>query len=312
MKQASRIVYAGTPEFAVPGLQALLESEAEVVAVFSQPDRPAGRGRKLTASPVKQFALQRGLIVEQPELFNSSAVKTLASYKPDLMVVAAYGLILPSAALAVPHLGCVNIHASLLPRWRGAAPIQRAILAGDSETGVSLMQMEAGLDTGPVYAKKHIPIEPEQTAAELHDALAVLGAGMLRECLPELLTGDLKPEPQQSTAVTYAAKLEKSEAWLDWSQSALTLHRQIRAFNSWPIAQTRLQDQVVRIWRARLISVDAVQMEPGRVIAADTGGIQVATGAGILCILELQRPGGKVLPAADFINAVDVRGARFT
>ncbi len=312
MKQASRIVYAGTPEFAVPALEALLESEAEVVAVFSQPDRPAGRGRKLTASPVKQLALQRGLIVEQPESFDSSAIKTLAGYKPDLMVVAAYGLILPQAALAVPHLGCVNIHASLLPRWRGAAPIQRAILAGDTETGVSLMKMEAGLDTGPVYVKKRIPIEPEQTAAELHDALAMLGARMLRECLTELLTGGLKPVPQESTAATYAAKLEKSEAWLDWSQSAPALHRHIRAFNSWPVAQTRLQDQVLRIWRARLVSSDAVQIEPGRVIAADAGGIQVATGAGILCILELQRSGGRVLSAADFINAVDVRGARFS
>jgi methionyl-tRNA formyltransferase len=311
MKQASRIVYAGTPEFAVPALQALLDSGVEVVAVFSQPDRPAGRGRKLTASPVKHLALQRGLIVEQPESFNASAVKTLAAYKPDLMVVAAYGLILPAAALAVPQLGCVNIHASLLPRWRGAAPIQRAILAGDSETGVSLMQMEAGLDTGPVYVKKSIAIEAEQTAAELHDALAVLGAGMLREYLPGLLTGGLQPVPQESAAVTYAAKLEKSEAWLDWSQSALALHRQIRAFNSWPVAQTRLQDQVVRIWRARAVS-DAAQAEPGRVIAVDAGGIQVATGAGVLCILELQRSGGKVLPAADFINAVDVRGARFS
>jgi methionyl-tRNA formyltransferase len=312
MKQGSRIVYAGTPVFAVPALQALLESEAEVMAVFSQPDRPAGRGRKLSASPVKHLALQRGLIVEQPEAFNSSAVNTLAGYKPDLMVVAAYGLILPPAALVLPRLGCVNIHASLLPRWRGAAPIQRAILAGDSETGVSLMQMEAGLDTGPVYVKKSIPIEAEQTAAELHDALAMLGAEMLRECLPGLLTGGLKPVSQESAAVTYAAKLEKSEAWLDWSQSALLLHRQIRAFNSWPVAQTHLQNQVVRIWRARPVVSDAVQTEPGRVIAADAGGIRVATGAGILCILELQRPGGRVLSAADFINAVDVRGARFS
>jgi methionyl-tRNA formyltransferase len=228
------------------------------------------------------------------------------------MVVAAYGLILPPSALALPRLGCVNIHASLLPRWRGAAPIQRAILAGDSETGVSLMQMEAGLDTGPVYVKKRIAIEAEQTGAELHDALAVLGAGMLRECLPGLLTGRLKPVPQESAAVTYAAKLEKSEAWLDWSQSAPALHRQIRAFNSWPVAQTHLQDQVVRIWRARLGVGDTVQTEPGRVIAADAGGIRVATGAGVLCVLELQRSGGRVMQAADFINAVDVRGARFS
>jgi methionyl-tRNA formyltransferase len=312
MKPGSRIVYAGTPEFAVPALQALLDSEAEVVAVFSQPDRPAGRGRKLAASPVKLLALQLGLIVEQPESFNSSAVTTLAGYKPDLMVVAAYGLILPPAALALPRLGCVNIHASLLPRWRGAAPIQRAILAGDSETGVSLMHMEAGLDTGPVYVRKRIPIGAEQTAAELHDALAMLGAETLRECLPSLLAGGLKPVAQESAGVTYAAKLEKSAAWLDWSQSALVLDRQIRAYNSWPVAQTQLQDQVVRIWRARPVAGDVAQTEPGRVIAADAGGIRVATGDGILCILELQRSGGRVLPAADFINAVDMRGARFS
>jgi methionyl-tRNA formyltransferase len=312
MKQHSRIVYAGTPDFAVPALEALLDMGAEVAAVYSQPDRPAGRGRKLTASPVKQLALQHGLTVEQPGSLSSSAVKTLAGYGADLMVVAAYGLILPPAVLALPRFGCVNIHASLLPRWRGAAPIQRAILSGDAETGISLMQMEAGLDTGPVYAKKRIPIGAEQTAAELHDALALLGAEMLREHLPGLLAGTLMAVPQESGAVTYAAKLEKSEAWLDWSQPAVALHRQIRAFNSWPVAQTHLQDQIIRIWRARLVDRDVSQAEPGQIIAADAYGILVATGVGILCILELQRPGGRVLPAADFINAVDVRGARFS
>lgn len=312
MKQHSRIVYAGTPEFAVPALQALLDNSGiEVVAVYTQPDRPAGRGRKLSASPVKQLAVERGLTVEQPESFIPSAIKKLADYEPDLMVVAAYGLILPPGVLALPRMGCVNIHASLLPRWRGAAPIQRAILAGDSETGVSLMQMETGLDTGPVYAKKRIPIGPEQTAAELHDELASLGAEMLRQCLSELLAGGLTAVPQESKAVTYAAKLQKVEASLDWAQPATVLHRQIRAFNSWPVAQTQLQHQVIRIWRARLEDVDARQAEPGRVLAVDAAGILVATGEGALRILELQRPGGRVLSAAEFINGVDVRSMRF-
>lgn len=312
MNPRSRIVYAGTPDFAVPALQSLLDSGADVVAVYTQPDRPAGRGRKLSASPVKQLALERGLAIEQPESFTPSAINQLAAYKADLMVVAAYGLILPRAVLDLPQRGCVNIHASLLPRWRGAAPIQRAILAGDSETGVALMQMEAGLDTGPVYARKSIPIGPEQTAAELHDELARLGAGLLRECLTELLAGKLSALPQDPAAVTYASKLQKSEAWLDWSQPATVLHRQIRAFNSWPVAQARLHDQVVRIWRARVVTADGRQAEPGCVTAAGVEGILVATGAGILRILDLQRPGGRVLPAADFINAVDVQGARFS
>ena len=311
MKQHSRIVYAGTPEFAVPALQALLDSGVKVVAVYTQPDRPAGRGRKLAASPVKQLALERDLPVEQPELFTSPAIERLASFKADLMVVAAYGLILPRPVLALPRLGCINIHASLLPRWRGAAPIQRAILAGDAETGVSLMRMEAGLDTGPVFATRTLPIDPEQTAAGLHDALARLGAGLLRECLPQLLEGKLIAVAQDPSAVTYAAKLQKSEAWLDWSQSAGLLERQIRAFNSWPVAQTQLHDQVIRIWRAVAVDTSAQYVQPGSIIAAEASGILVATGEGALRILELQRPGGKVLPAADFINAVDLRGARF-
>jgi methionyl-tRNA formyltransferase len=311
MKQHSRIVYAGTPEFAVPALQALLDSGVEVVAVYTQPDRPAGRGRKLAASPVKQLALELGLPVEQPESFTSSATERLASFKADLMVVAAYGLILPRPVLALPRLGCINIHASLLPRWRGAAPIQRAILAGDAETGVALMRMEAGLDTGPVYAKKTTPIGSELTAADLHDALALLGAGLLREYLPQLLEGELIAAPQDPSAVTYAAKLQKSEAWLDWSQPAGVLQRQIRAFNSWPVAQTHLHDQVIRIWRASVADAAASSAQQGSILAADAAGILVATGGGILRILELQRPGGKILPAGDFINAVNLHGARF-
>jgi methionyl-tRNA formyltransferase len=311
MAQYSRIVYAGTPDFAVPALKALLDSGVEVAAVYTQPDRPAGRGRRLTESPVKRLALEHAVPVEQPAAFTSSAIAKLAAYKADLMVVAAYGLILPSPVLALPRRGCVNIHASLLPRWRGAAPIQRALLAGDAETGICLMQMDAGLDTGPVYASKGIPIGPEQTAAQLHDALALLGAALLRESLPALLAGELLASPQESREACYAAKLQKSEAWLDWSQPALALHRRIRAFNSWPIAQTRLHDQIIRIWRAHLAAADGVSRQPGRVLTAEAGGILVAAGEGALSILELQRPGGRVLSAADFINAVDLRGARF-
>ncbi|HEX5056490.1 MAG TPA: methionyl-tRNA formyltransferase [Gammaproteobacteria bacterium] len=311
MKQHSRIVYAGTPEFAVPALRVLLDSGVKVVAVYTQPDRPAGRGRKLAASPVKQLALERDLPVEQPELFTPPAVETLASFKADLMVVAAYGLILPRPVLALPRIGCINIHASLLPRWRGAAPIQRAILAGDAETGVSLMSMEAGLDTGPVYAKKTIPIAQGQTAADMHDCLARLGAELLRDCLPQLLEGKLAATPQDPSAVTYAAKLQKSEAWLDWAQPAGLLQRQILAFNSWPVAQTQLHDQVIRIWRASVADESASSAQPGAILAVDAAGILVATGGGILRVLELQRPGGKILPAADFINAVDLHGARF-
>jgi methionyl-tRNA formyltransferase len=218
---------------------------------------------------------------------------------------------LPRSVLALPRLGCINIHASLLPRWRGAAPIQRAILAGDPETGVSLMRMEAGLDTGPVYAKRTMPIGPEQTAADLHDALARLGAELLRECLPQLLEGKLIAASQDPAAVTYAAKLQKSEAWLDWAQPAEALQRQIHAFNSWPVAQTRLHDQVIRIWRASVADAAVSPARPGSILVADTAGILVATGHGVLRILELQRPGGKILPAADFINAIDLRGARF-
>ncbi|HEY3488085.1 MAG TPA: methionyl-tRNA formyltransferase [Gammaproteobacteria bacterium] len=310
MQQGLRIVYAGTPEFAVPALQALLNVNTDVVAVYTQPDRPAGRGRKLTPGPVKLLAQQYSLPVEQPSSFTAAAVETLSRYRPDLLVVAAYGLILPPAVLALPRLGCVNIHASLLPRWRGAAPIQRAILAGDSVTGISLMRMEAGLDTGPVLATTQTPIGEEQTAAELHDVLAGLGAELLVRQLPALLTGKLRAVPQDLAAVSYAAKLQKAEAWLDWLQPAAVLQRRIRAFNPWPVAQTHLHDQIVRIWRARSVDKIATGYKPGQIIAADANGILVATGAGCLRILELQRSGGKVLSAADFINAVNVHAAR--
>jgi methionyl-tRNA formyltransferase len=306
--QHPRVVYAGTPEFAVPALQALCAAGIRPVAVYTQPDRPAGRGRQLTASPVKQFALQQQLPVAQPESFKDpSVIETLAAYRPDIIIVAAYGLILPPAVLNLPRLGCINIHASLLPRWRGAAPIQRAILAGDRETGVCLMQMEAGLDTGPTLAVRQVAIDSQQTAAELHDVLASLGAALLVEQWPALIAGRLTAVPQPQVGVTYAKKLEKAEAWLDWTQSAELLHRQVRAFNPWPVAQTRLDNAVIRVWRARPVAGDG---RPGEVLKADAGGIRVATGAGALEILELQRPGGKPLAAADFLNAADLRGAR--
>jgi methionyl-tRNA formyltransferase len=309
--QQARVVYAGTPEFAVPALQALLDLGIRPVAVYTQPDRPAGRGRQLLASAIKQFAVEQNLPVEQPESFKQpDVIAALAAYRPDIIIVTAYGLLLPQSILALPRLGCINIHASLLPRWRGAAPIQRAILAGDRETGVCLMQMETGLDTGPVLATSRLSIEPDQTAGELHDSLSRLGAELLAQQFPALIAGTLTPTPQEHASATYAKKLDKSEAWLDWSQPAEFLHRQIRAFNPWPVAQTHMAETVLRIWRARIAA--ATGGKPGAVIQADTGGIRIATGDGALDILELQRPGGKPLAAAEFINAVNLRGVQFS
>ena len=307
-----RIVFAGTPEFSVPCLAACRTSGAEVVAVYTQPDRPAGRGRKLTPSPVKQAALDAGIAVEQPEsLKDTAAREQLATYAPDLMVVVAYGLILPRKVLAIPRLGCWNVHASLLPRWRGAAPIQRAILAGDAESGVDLMQMEAGLDTGPVLLEKRTPIHADDTGGSLHDRLSQLGAEVLAEGLRRVLAGEsLAATAQPEAGVTYAHKLDKAEARLDFSRPARELELQVRAFDPWPVAEGEIAGETLRVWSARALDIDH-HAAPGSVLAAGRDGIDVACGTGALRITTLQRAGGKRIGAVDYLNArPDLRSAR--
>jgi len=299
-----RLVFAGTPEFSVPCLEACRASGAEVVAVYTQPDRPAGRGRKLTPSPVKQAALAAGIAVEQPESLKSAdAQQRLADYRPDLLVVVAYGLILPRKVLAIPRLGCWNVHASLLPRWRGAAPIQRAILAGDRESGVDLMQMEAGLDTGPVLLERRTPISRDDTGGSLHDRLATLGAEVLADGLRRTLAGEvLAATPQPEDGVTYAHKLDKAEARLDFSRPALELERQVRAFDPWPVAEGEIAGEPLRIWAAHAIELDH-HAAPGRVLAAGRNGIDLACGTGTLRVTAVQRAGGKRIGAIDYLNA---------
>lgn len=307
-----RLVFAGTPEFSVPCLEACRASGANVVAVYTQPDRPSGRGRKLSPSPVKQAALAAGIAVEQPESLKSAeAQASLAGYQADLLIVVAYGLILPRKVLAMPRIGCWNVHASLLPRWRGAAPIQRAILAGDEETGVDLMQMEAGLDTGPVMLQRRTPITREDTGGSLHDRLSLLGAEVLAEGLQRALSGTLPPATAQpEEGVTYAHKLDKAEAKLDFSRPALALERQVRAFNPWPVAEGSIAGESLRIWAASAIEADH-QAAPGSVLDAGRQGIDLACGEGALRITAVQRAGGKRIEARDYLNArPDLRPAR--
>lgn len=307
-----RVVFAGTPEFSVPCLEACRASGAEVVAAYTQPDRPAGRGRKLAPSPVKQAALAAGIAVEQPEsLKGAEAQATLASYRPDLMVVVAYGLILPRKVLAIPRLGCWNVHASLLPRWRGAAPIQRAILAGDAETGVGLMQMEAGLDTGPVLLERRTPITRDDTGGSLHDRLAALGAEALAEGLRRVLAGEtLVAMPQAVDGIVYARKLDKAESALDFARPAIELERQVRAFDPWPGSDAEIAGERLRVWAARAIELPAAAVT-GTVIEAGREGIVVACDEGALRITALQRAGGRRISAADYLNArPELRSAR--
>ncbi|MEN4903838.1 methionyl-tRNA formyltransferase [Luteimonas sp. TWI1416] len=298
-----RIVFAGTPDFAVPSLLAA-DARREVVAVYTQPDRPAGRGRALTASPVKQTALERGLVVRQPErLRGGEVLDALRALEPDLMVVVAYGLLLPQAVLDIPRLGCWNVHASLLPRWRGAAPIQRAIQAGDAQTGVCLMQMEKGLDTGPVLLRQSTPIAPDDTGGRLHDRLAELGAQVLADGLG-LLRAGIRPVPevQAEAGATYAHKLDKAEARLDWTRPARALADTVRAFDPWPIAEAELAGERVRVHAAQALPL-AHDRVPGTLLAAGRDGLDIACGDGALRVLRLQRAGGKVVAAADYLNA---------
>ncbi|HEX7338930.1 MAG TPA: methionyl-tRNA formyltransferase [Rhodanobacteraceae bacterium] len=304
MSRNLRVIFAGTPDFAVPCLEACLRDGVDVVAVYTQPDRRAGRGRQLAAGPVKQAALAHGLPVEQPaSLKNAEAQARLAGHRPDLMVVVAYGLLLPQAVLDTPRLGCWNVHASLLPRWRGAAPIQRAIAAGDTQTGVCLMQMEAGLDTGPVLLRRTTPITGDDTGGSLHDRLAALGAQTLANGLDHALADTLPPaKPQATDGAVYARKLDKAEAHLDLTRPAAELARTIRAFNPWPVADLDLAGEHVRVWQAHAVARTA-DATPGDVIDADADGIVVACGEDALRITELQRAGKRRIHAVDYLNA---------
>lgn len=298
-----RIIFAGTPDFAVPPLKALIESHHQLVAVLTQPDRPAGRGKQLRASPIKQLALENSLNVLQPETLKSPDwQQQLADLKPDLMVVVAYGLMIPGVLLEMPRLGCWNIHASILPRWRGAAPIHRAIEAGDRQTGVCIMQMEATLDTGPVYRCLTVPIGPEDNTGQLHDSLAGLGAAALMECISLAVEGRL-PEPvvQDQGKATYAHKLSKAEAQLNWNEPADLLARKVRAFNPWPVAWCELGGQRIRVWKAEALE-KTIGCLPGDMIV-EQQSLVIATIRGSLKILELQRAGGQRMPVTQFLNA---------
>lgn len=306
-----RLIFAGTPEFAAQALDALIAAGHDLALVLTQPDRPAGRGMTLQASPVKRLAQARGLTVFQPStLRDASAQAHLRELGAEAMIVAAYGLILPQAVLDLFPLGCINIHASLLPRWRGAAPIQRALLAGDGETGISIMQMEAGLDSGPVLVDGRLPIGPTETAGSLHDRLAELGARLIVDALARL---PLPPQAQNEALVTYAAKIDKAEARIDWRQPAPSIDRQIRAFDPFPGAWTTLAGENVKLWRARPEDATAAAAgEPGRVLASGKDGILVSCGTGALRVLELQKAGGKRLPADRFLAGTPLDpGRRF-
>jgi methionyl-tRNA formyltransferase len=307
-----RIGFAGTPQFALPALRALLASRHRVVGVLTQPDRPAGRGRELRASPVKLLAQEARLPLAQPATLKTAEGRAaLAEWRPELLVVVAYGLILPPVVLELPRYGCLNIHGSLLPRWRGAAPIQRAILAGDAETGVAIMQLDAGLDTGPVLLERRHPIGLHDTAGDVHDALSELGAAALIEAIDGLVSHKLIPRPQPTSGVSYAAKIEKSEAPIDWSSSATELDRKIRAFNPWPIAETDFAGETLRILRAGVASAGGEHAAPGTLLGLADDGLRVACGQGVLAVRELQRAGKRPVSARDFANAIRLDGIRF-
>jgi len=307
-----RIAFAGTPQFALPALEALASSGHQLVGVLTQPDRPAGRGRTLQASAVKQRALALGLPVAQPERLASEEQRAvLREWAPELLVVVAYGLILPPPVLALPRLGCLNIHASLLPRWRGAAPIQRALLAGDRLTGVSIMQLDAGLDTGPILAQQSLAPGPDMNSAELHDALAPLGAQQLISVIAALEAGNARATAQSAEGVSHAAKLEKREALIDWTQPAERIACQVRACNPWPVAETLLEGAQLRVWRASALAAAPALAPPGTVLGLRAARLQVACGSGVLAIDELQSAGRRRLAAAEFAHGRALAGLRF-
>ena len=311
--ESLRIAFAGTPEFALPAFDALGASGHSLVGVLTQPDRPAGRGRALRASPVKQSALALGLPLWQPQrLAGDTDFATLRDWRPELLVVVAYGLLLPRALLDLPRLGCLNIHASLLPRWRGAAPIQRAVLAGDAVTGVTIMQLDAGLDTGPMLAQQSVAIGSEMTSAELQPLLAGHGARLLLEVITALATGTATARAQPTTGVTYAPKLEKREARIDWTAPSRHIARQVRGCNPWPVAHTLLRGEPLKIWQAQaLIASQAVVAVPGSVLALEGGRLLVACGEGQLAIERLQCAGRRIVSAAEFAHGHSTDGLRF-
>ena len=310
MSPSLRVIFAGTPEFAAAALAQILAAGHTVPLVLTQPDRPAGRGMKLQASAVKQLALQHHIPVAQPKSLRldgkypddaASAQAAIAEAKADVMVVAAYGLILPQWTLDAPRLGCLNIHASLLPRWRGAAPIHRAIEAGDAQTGVVIMQMDAGLDTGDMLLTEVLNIAADDTTASLHDQLAAMGGDLVVRALADAQSGQLQPVKQPEAGITYAYKIEKTEAAVDWQQSATVIGRRVRAFNPFPVASAHMGTDVIKLWRACEENM-AHSQAPGTVLSADAQGVRVACGEGVLCVTELQRAGGKRLSAADFLR----------
>ncbi|MGF1802913.1 methionyl-tRNA formyltransferase [Vibrio gigantis] len=303
MSQSLRIVFAGTPDFAARHLAALLSSEHEVIAVYTQPDRPAGRGKKLTASPVKNIALENNIPVYQPENFKSDEAKQeLADLNADIMVVVAYGLLLPQMVLDTPRLGCINVHGSILPRWRGAAPIQRSIWAGDKETGVTIMQMDIGLDTGDMLSIATLPIEATDTSASMYEKLAGLGPDALVECLSDIASGKAVAEKQDDELANYAKKLSKEEARISWSDDAAHIERCVRAFNPWPMSHFEAAENSIKVWQSR-VAEQTSDKPAGTILQADKTGIYVATGQGVLVLEQLQVPGKKAMSVQDILNS---------
>ena len=308
----ARIAFAGTPAFAVPSLRAIVGTGATVPLVFTQPDRPAGRGRRLTASPVKELAVELDLPLAQPVKLREPTLMPSLPERPDLMIVIAYGVLLPRALLEWPRLGCVNLHASLLPRWRGAAPIQRAVLAGDAVTGISVMQMDAGLDTGPVHLERSTPIGAQETAGALHDRLAALAAEALLAALPSILAGTSVAVPQQNALATVAPKIAKTEALLDWTEPAPVLERRVRAFNPWPVAEAKLSDgRRLRVFEATAVPAAPAAAPPGTIVAAGRAGIDVAAGEGVLRLRRIQPPSGRTMDVEAYLAAHALTGVAF-